>query len=47
MLHVSIFTQSGNSIASILQKIKSQSKIDPKDKVVYDLMGMVQQFEIK
>ncbi|WP_312286771.1 hypothetical protein [Chryseobacterium gleum] len=35
---ICIFAQSGNSMASILQKIKSQSKIDPQDKVVYDLM---------
>ncbi|WP_123906549.1 hypothetical protein [Chryseobacterium sp. MYb7] len=37
-LSVSIFAQSGNSMASVLQKIKSQSKIDSNDKVVYDLM---------
>jgi hypothetical protein len=37
-LSVSIFAQSGNSMAGILQKIKSQSKIDTQDKMVYDLM---------
>ncbi len=37
-LSVTIFAQSGNSMASILQKIKSQSKIDTQDKTVYDLM---------
>ncbi|WP_431611518.1 hypothetical protein [Chryseobacterium sp. 'Rf worker isolate 10'] len=37
-LSISVFAQSGNSMASILQKIKSQSKIDTQDKVVYDLM---------
>jgi len=31
-LSVSIFAQSGNSMAGILQKIKSQSKIDTQDK---------------
>jgi len=38
-LSVTIFAQSGNSMASILQKIKSQSKIDTQDKTVYDLMN--------
>ncbi|PWW28756.1 MULTISPECIES: hypothetical protein [unclassified Chryseobacterium] len=37
-LSISVFAQSGNSMASILQKIKSQSKIDTQDKTVYDLM---------
>ncbi|WP_129038733.1 hypothetical protein [Chryseobacterium sp. CH21] len=37
-LSISIFAQSNASMASVLQKIKSQSKIDSHDKVVYDLM---------
>ena len=37
-LSVSIFAQSNNSMAGVLQNIKSHSKVDPQDKVVYDLM---------